>query len=87
MEEQRGAELRWGLRFQVGAGDEVWVVGRSKDPGGVPGNKGSLKTWVRGLSLTGVDPRITDSMNRQRPQGEPSTQFKALSLISLMGIM
>lgn len=26
MEEQRLAELRWGLTFQVGAGDEVWVV-------------------------------------------------------------
>ena len=50
LEEQRWVEK--GLRFQVGSGVEVWVVGRLQDPGGVAGNKEVLKTRVTGLKLT-----------------------------------
>lgn len=42
----------WGLKFHVRAGGEVWVAGRSQNLRGVPGNKGALKTKVRGLNLT-----------------------------------
>lgn len=59
LEEQRWAER--GLRFQVGTGVEVWVVGRLQNLGGVPGNKGALKTTVRRLKLTQVDPSILNS--------------------------
>ena len=42
----------WGLKLQVRAGGEMWVAGRSQNLGGIPGNKGALKTKVRRLNLT-----------------------------------
>lgn len=34
----------WGLKFQVRAGGEEWVAGKLQNLGGIPGNKGALKT-------------------------------------------
>ena len=35
------------MKFQVRAGGEVWVAGKSQNLGGIPGNKGALETKVK----------------------------------------
>lgn len=42
----------WGLKFQVRAGGEEWVAGKLQNLGGIPGNKGALKTKVKAFPKT-----------------------------------